>query len=124
MTLMMMKITVTKIPVLSEKSALSIFGRVLSGERQVRIGEIVYADRISASLDEHIAHRTEPRCAPSLFTESVHRVCSPSGANMYTERSRYVHRAEPRCQYFCFSTNAFINAIISAISCFVRFNFS
>jgi hypothetical protein len=56
---MMMKTTVTKIPVLSEKSALSIFGRVLSGERQVRIGEIVYADRVSAALDEHIAHRGE-----------------------------------------------------------------
>ena len=90
---MMMKTTVTKIPVLSEKSALSIFGRVLSGERQVRIGEIVYADRVSASLDEHIAHRTEPRCAPSLFTESVHRaepICTPSGADMFTERSRGV----------------------------------
>jgi hypothetical protein len=64
---MMMKTPVTKIPVLSEKSALSIFGRVLSGERQVRIGEIVYADRvsaalISASLDEQYAHRAEPRC--------------------------------------------------------------
>ena len=66
---MMMKTTVTKIPVLSEKSALSIFGRVLSGERQVRIGEIVYTERVSAALDEH---------------------------DLHTERSQYVHRAEPR----------------------------
>ena len=63
---MMMKTTVTKIPVLSEKSALSIFGRVLSGERQVRIGEIVYADRVSAALDEHDLHTERSIC---LHTE-------------------------------------------------------
>jgi hypothetical protein len=74
---MMMKTTVTKIPVLSEKSALSIFGRVLSGERQVRIGEIVYADRVSAALDEHDLHTEGSIC-------------------LHTERSQYAHRAEPR----------------------------
>jgi hypothetical protein len=65
---MMMKTTVTKIPVLSEKSALSIFGRVLSGERQVRIGEIVYADRVSAALDEHNLH-TEGSRGDGLFSK-------------------------------------------------------
>ena len=91
---MMMKTTVTKIPVLSEKSALSIFGRVLSGERQVRIGEIVYADRVSAALDEHIAHRV---CTPSganLYTERVSAALDEH--DLHTERSQYVHRAEPR----------------------------
>jgi hypothetical protein len=65
---MMMKTTVTKIPVLSEKSALSSFGRVLSGERQVRIGEIVYADRVSAALDEHDLH-TERSRGDGLFSK-------------------------------------------------------
>ena len=47
---MMSKTTVAKIPVLSEKSALSIFGRVLSGDIKVCIGEIALS---SATLGEH-----------------------------------------------------------------------
>jgi hypothetical protein len=39
---MMSKTTIAKIPVLSEKSALSIFGSVLSGDIKVCIGEIAY----------------------------------------------------------------------------------
>jgi len=113
-------------------------------------GAEVHTDRVSASLDVHIVHRAEfipvhraePRCTPTasrlrstsiLYTEPAHRaepLFAPSGADMHTDRvsasldEHIVHRAEPRCQYFCFSTNAFINAMISAISCFVRFNFS
>jgi hypothetical protein len=88
----------TKIPVLSEKSALSIFGRVLSGKRKVRIGEIGRLPLYSAALGEHIVHRAEPICAPSasrlrstsiLYTEPVHRaepICAPSGAEVHTDR--------------------------------------
>ena len=83
----MSKTTITKIPVLSEKSALSIFGRVLSGKRKVRIGEIGRLPLSSAALGEHIVHRARLGCARRAY-------CTPS---LYTEQSQYVHRAEPRC---------------------------
>jgi hypothetical protein len=108
---MMMKTTVTKIPVLSEKSALSIFGRVLSGERQVRIGEIVYADRVSAALDEHNLHTEGSIC---LHTERVsaaldeHDLHTERSICLHTERSRgdglfSKFNSNPPCQATCIS---------------------
>ena len=66
MTHMMSETTVAKIPVLSEKSALSIFGRVLSGEIKVRIGEIVHTDpvhraHLGFARRANSVHRAEPR---------------------------------------------------------------
>ena len=90
---MMMKTTVTKIPVLSEKSALSIFGRVLSGERQVRIGEIVYADRVSAALDEHDLHTEGSIC---LHTERVSAALISASLISASLDEQSAHRAEPR----------------------------
>jgi hypothetical protein len=100
---MMMKTTVTKIPVLSEKSALSIFGRVLSGERQVRIGEIVYADRVSAALDEHDLHTEGSIC---LHTERVSAALDEH--DLHTERSRgdglfSKFNSNPPCPATCIS---------------------
>jgi hypothetical protein len=46
----MIETTIAKIPVLSEKSALSIFGSVLSGDIKVCIGEFVDTDPV------HLAH--------------------------------------------------------------------
>jgi hypothetical protein len=100
---MMMKTTVAKIPVLSEKSALSIFGRVLSGERQVRIGEIVYADRVSAALDEHDLHTEGSIC---LHTERVSAALDEH--DLHTERSRgdglfSKFNSNPPCPATCIS---------------------
>jgi hypothetical protein len=71
---------------------LSIFGRVLSGERQVRIGEIVYADRVSAALDEHDLHTEGSIC---LHTERVSAALNEH--DLHTEGSRGVHRARLGC---------------------------
>lgn len=43
---MMIETAFTKIPVLLEKSALSIFGMVLSGDIKVCIGEFVHTDPV------------------------------------------------------------------------------
>jgi hypothetical protein len=77
----MMKTTVAKIPVLSEKSALSIFGRVLSGDIKVCIGEIVDTDPV---------HRAEPRWTPDWNRATYDSIISASldEHDLFTEQSR------------------------------------
>ncbi len=80
MTHMMSETTVAKIPVLSEKSALSIFGRVLSGDIKVCIGEIVYTDPV---------HRARLGFAHLGFARRA-AYCTPSGAEVDIMQSRSI----------------------------------